>query len=99
MSVAYFWFNSLLTRYAFVVKNVLFTAYFPISSAGAFDNMGFPYNISAIITPDGLFDEAKYKAYSPLYLSATLQLAYGTQFAVITAVIVHTFREYLSPQC
>ena len=58
--------------------------------------MGLPYNISAIITPDGLFDEVKYKAYSPLFLSATLQLAYGTQFAVITAVIVHTFREYLN---
>ncbi|TFK93530.1 OPT oligopeptide transporter [Polyporus arcularius HHB13444] len=75
-------------------KNVLFTAYFPISSSGAFDNLGLPYNISAIITPDGLFDEAKYKAYSPLYLSATLQLAYGTQFAVITAVIVHTLLWY-----
>ena len=52
-----------------------------------------PYNISAVITPDGLFDENLYKAYSPLYMSATLQLAYGTQFAVITAVVVHTFRE------
>ena len=52
-----------------------------------------PYNISAVITPDGLFDESLYHAYSPLFMSATLQLAYGTQFAVITAVVVHTFRK------
>ena len=67
------------------------TGYFPISSAGAFDNLGLPYNISAVITPEGLFDEEMYRAYSPLFMSATLMLAYGTQFAVITAVVVHTF--------
>ncbi|KAI0762717.1 OPT oligopeptide transporter [Fomes fomentarius] len=75
-------------------KNFLFTGYFPISSAGAFDRTGAPYDISAVITPDGFFDEEKYKAYSPLYMSATLMLAYGTQFAVITAVVVHTFLWY-----
>ncbi|KAI0757331.1 OPT oligopeptide transporter [Daedaleopsis nitida] len=75
-------------------NNALFTAYFPISSAGAFDNTGAPYNISAVITPEGLFDAEKYKAYSPLYMSVTLMLAYGTQFAVITAIIVHTFLWY-----
>ena len=76
------------------VTNFMNTAYFPISSAGAFDNLGMPYNISAVITPDGLFDEEKYRAYSPLFMSATLMLAYGTQFAVITAVIVHTLCEF-----
>ena len=70
------------------------TAYFPISSSGAFDNLGLPYNISAVVTPDGLFDEEAYRAYSPMFMSATLMLAYGTQFAVITAVIVHTFRMF-----
>ena len=65
----------------------------PISASTAFDNMGLPYNISPIITPDGLFNEDLYKAYSPLYMSTTLQLAYVTQFAVITAVVVHTFRK------
>lgn len=79
------------------VTNFKNTAYFPISAANAFDNLGMPYNISAVITPDGLFDEEKYRAYSPLFMSATLMLAYGTQFAVITAVIVHTFREFPSP--
>ncbi|KAM5532784.1 hypothetical protein V8D89_013581 [Ganoderma adspersum] len=74
--------------------NTLFTGYFPISASTSFDNTGMPYNISAVITPDGLFDETLYKAYSPLFMSATLQLAYGTQFAVITAVVVHTFLWY-----
>ena len=81
------------------VTNTLFTAYLPISSAGAFDNTGAPYDISRVVTPEGFFDEEKYRAYSPLYMSATLMLAYGTQLAVITAVIVHTFRKwpYQSP--
>ncbi len=76
-----------------LVTNTLFTGYFPISASTSFDNTGMPYNISAVITPDGIFDETLYKAYSPLFMSATLQLAYGTQFAVITAVVVHTFRK------
>ena len=54
-----------------------------------------PDNISAVITPDGLFDETLYKAYSLPFMSATLQLAYGIQFAVITTVVVHTFRKLL----
>lgn len=62
----------------------------PISSTGSYDNTGMPYNVSAIIT-NGIFDEEKYKAYSPLYISATFAISYGVQFAAFTAVIVHTF--------
>lgn len=65
----------------------------PISSPGSYDNTGAQYNISNIIT-NGQFDEEKYKAYSPLFLPATFAIAYGVQFAAITAVVVHTFREF-----
>ena len=66
----------------------------PISTSTAFDNTGMPYDITAVVDENGLFSEEKYRAYSPLYMPVNLQLAYGTQFALITAVVVHTFREY-----
>lgn len=78
------------------VKNVLFAKYFPISTSSAFDNMGMPYDITAVVDENGFFDVEKYKAYSPLFMPVNLQLAYGTQFAMITAVVVHTFRKPIS---
>ncbi|EIW64935.1 OPT oligopeptide transporter [Trametes versicolor FP-101664 SS1] len=75
-------------------KNVLFAKYFPISTSSAFDNMGMPYDITAVVDENGFFDVEKYKAYSPLFMPVNLQLAYGTQFAMITAVVVHTFLWY-----
>ncbi|CAK5270437.1 unnamed protein product, partial [Mycena citricolor] len=50
-----------------------------------------PYNVTAILNDQGTFDEAKYQAYSPLYLSTTFALAYGLSFASITATITHAF--------
>src|ERR1700722_12272957 len=40
-----------------------------ISSRGSYDNTGQPYNVTQIINADSSFNEAKYKAYSPLFLS------------------------------
>ncbi|KAF9817514.1 hypothetical protein IEO21_03365 [Rhodonia placenta] len=73
--------------------NTFYSKYMPISSPGSYDNTGAQYNISNIIT-NGQFDEEKYKAYSPLFLPATFAIAYGVQFAAITAVVVHTFLWY-----
>lgn len=64
----------------------------PISSAQSFDNTGLPYDPTAILT-DGAFDEQKYQAYSPMYLTITFAITYGTCFASYTAVVVHTFRK------
>ncbi|KAI0662504.1 OPT oligopeptide transporter [Cubamyces menziesii] len=75
-------------------KNVLFAKFMPISTSTAFDNTGMPYDITAVVDENGLFSEEKYRAYSPLYMPVNLQLAYGTQFALITAVVVHTFLWY-----
>ena len=58
-----------------------------------YDNTGMPYNISAVLDDQGLFDVEKYKSYSPLFMTVTLQLAYGVQFAMITAIAVHTYRK------
>lgn len=62
----------------------------PISATSPFDNTGLPYNVSMIIT-NGTFDQAKYEAYSPLFLSTTNAISYATCFAIMPAAIVHTF--------
>lgn len=38
-----------------------------------------------------LFDEAKYKDYSPPYLPATFAFVYGLSFASITSVLSHVY--------
>jgi OPT family small oligopeptide transporter len=71
-------------------SNVANLAYFPISSYLAFDNTGSPYDPTKVLT-DGVFDAAKYSAYSPVFISTTLLLAYGVNFGIFTSVIMHTF--------
>ncbi|EON98785.1 putative small oligopeptide opt family protein [Phaeoacremonium minimum UCRPA7] len=66
-----------------------YAAYLPVQSSHAFDNTGHKYNVSAVLNDQFQFDEAKYKAYSPLYLSTQFALAYGLAFAAVAAVIVH----------
>lgn len=68
-------------------------SYLPMSASIAFDNTGMPYNASQVVT-NGIFDLAKYEAYSPAFLPATLAIAYGVSFASFASVIVHTFRQY-----
>ncbi|KAJ8083693.1 hypothetical protein PM082_002459 [Marasmius tenuissimus] len=84
----FFWFWLIVPIVYFT--NSLNTAYMPISSAMSFDNMGLPYNVSAIIT-DGRFDVEKYRLYSPLFIPATLIFAYALAFGSMTSVVVHTF--------
>uniref|UniRef100_D8PKQ9 OPT oligopeptide transporter n=1 Tax=Schizophyllum commune (strain H4-8 / FGSC 9210) TaxID=578458 RepID=D8PKQ9_SCHCM len=75
---------------AMYFTNTWQTGYFPINSSKSFDNTASKYDPSAILT--GLrFDEEKYNNYSRLYMPATLAIAYGMQFAALTAVFVHTF--------
>ncbi|KAJ6486438.1 OPT oligopeptide transporter protein-domain-containing protein [Mycena vitilis] len=71
-------------------KNVFFTAYLPLSAYVSFDNTGLPYNISAIVT-DGQFDPELYAAYSPLFMTAALCMAYFVSFASFGAIFTHTF--------
>lgn len=65
----------------------------PISATIPFDNTGLPYDVSLIIT-NGTFDQAKYEAYSPLFLTTTNSLTYAVTFAIFPAACVHTFREF-----
>lgn len=84
--VLFFWVTAISIHYS----GHWWNAYLPMSDSNAYDNTGSVYNVTRILTPDYLFDEAKYKAYSPLFLSTTFSLSYGLSFAGIAAVIVHT---------
>ncbi|KAH9060711.1 oligopeptide transporter [Lactarius vividus] len=55
-----------------------------------YDNTGAQYNVSRILSPQATLDEDAYKGYSPLFLSASFAIAYGTSFASITATLVHS---------
>ncbi|KAJ3513061.1 hypothetical protein NLJ89_g3166 [Agrocybe chaxingu] len=95
------WWSQMNTGVAFVIMfwivapilyftNVWNSAYFPISAYISWDNTGMPYQAKQIVT-DGIFDPEKYAAYSPVFMSVTLALAYGIAFAAFPAVFVHTF--------
>ncbi|PBK68978.1 OPT oligopeptide transporter [Armillaria solidipes] len=84
--VLFFWLIAPIMYFS----NTLNTAYMPISSYYSYDNQGSTYNASLVIT-DGILDYDKYQAYSPIFLPATLCLAYGLSFAMFPAVVVHTF--------
>jgi hypothetical protein len=67
------------------------TAYITINDYNARDNTGSIYDVSRVIDKDTtLFNEEGYKAYSPVYLSASKALVNGVYFAVYTATITHT---------
>ncbi|KAJ6626902.1 OPT oligopeptide transporter protein-domain-containing protein [Mycena sp. CBHHK59/15] len=71
-------------------KNAFFTAYLPVSAYVSFDNTGMPYNISATVQ-DGQFIPELYAAYSPIFMTAALCMAYFCSFASVGAIFTHTF--------
>ncbi|KAB5593002.1 OPT oligopeptide transporter [Ceratobasidium theobromae] len=74
-------------------KNVFFSKYMPISSAGSFDRWGHDYNSTRVIV-NGTFNADAYKEYSPLYISTTFALSYGLSFGALTSTVVHTWLWY-----
>ena len=87
--VFFFWFITPIVYFT----NAFYSQFMPISSSLTYDNTGMPYNVTAVLT-NNTFDEEKYKAYSPMYISASFAVSYGAQFAAFLAVIVHTFVWY-----
>lgn len=84
--VIFFW----ITAAGIHFSGTWYAEYLPFSDSSAYDNTGGVYNVSRILTPEFTLDLAKYKDYSPLYLSTTFALCYGLSFAAISSVIVHT---------
>ena len=71
--------------------NTFYSGHLPFLDSNIFDNTGHYYNVSRIITPEFLFDQAKYEAYSPLYLPAAYSMSYFAAFASLSALIVHCY--------
>ncbi|BGP49615.1 hypothetical protein JCM10450v2_005516 [Rhodotorula kratochvilovae] len=70
-------------------KNVWYSAYLPVLSSSTFDNTGAKYNVTRVMT-NNLFDLAKYKDYSPMYISMAYSISYGLNFAAVTGIVAHT---------
>ena len=66
----------------------------PIVSSQTFDNTAKPYNVSRIINEDLTFNIDEYKAYSPLFISASFALSYGLSFGAISSTLTHIFLYY-----
>ncbi|CAN1226912.1 Oligopeptide transporter 7, partial [Linum perenne] len=71
--------------------NVYNAKTFPIFSDGLFRGDGQEYNISTIVDSNFHIDVDAYNEQGPLYLSIVLILAYGCNFACLTATVVHVF--------
>ncbi|KAG6866881.1 hypothetical protein C0991_008818 [Blastosporella zonata] len=67
------------------------SAFLPITSTHVFDNTANRYDPRAIVTPEGLFDEAAYAAYSPALMPTSLAIAYGVLFTAFVSTFVHTY--------
>lgn len=91
--VFFYWFLTPVLYYT----NVWESQFLPISSLMAFDNTGSPYNLSRILDSNGFLNKTAYQDYSPLYLSPTFALSYGSQFLGIAAVITHTLLYFWKP--
>ncbi|GLA35576.1 hypothetical protein AnigIFM63309_011421 [Aspergillus niger] len=65
--------------------NTWYTAYLPLTSSDAYDNTGSVYDSSRILNSEGVFDEDKYKAYSPLFLPVII-----VALAIMTQYVWHT---------
>ena len=74
--------------------NVWYSSYLPLVSSRSFDNTGKTYNVSQIINDDLSFNLEAYKAYSPLFLSASSAMSYGLSFASMAAILTHAFLYY-----
>lgn len=70
-------------------SGVWYSEYLPVQDNHAYDRFGHTYDVSRILGENSMFDEAKYNAYSPLYLPTQFALSYGLSFAAVSAVITH----------
>ncbi|KAL7421661.1 hypothetical protein Q5752_003430 [Cryptotrichosporon argae] len=72
---------------AFYWTNTYYSSYLPINSNHIFDNTGTAYNVSLILTDDGLFDNDKYQQYSEPYMAAGNLTIYFWFFAIYACTI------------
>jgi hypothetical protein len=59
-----------------------------MSARIAYDNTGSPYDVTRILNPDTQLDEAKYRAYSPLFLPTTFAVRYDYTLLICKAALI-----------
>ncbi|KAH7137462.1 OPT oligopeptide transporter protein-domain-containing protein [Dactylonectria estremocensis] len=69
--------------------NTYNTGYLPINTNTMFTHNATLYNVTMILDDDGLLDEAKYQAYSPVYIAASSI----TYYAVISYAIFYHWND------
>jgi hypothetical protein len=74
---------------ALYYTNTWNTGYIQINSNRTYDHFGAMYNVSSIVSPQGLFDREKYVEYSAPYISAAIAIVYGSYFGLYTCTVVH----------
>lgn len=79
----------IVTTVGMVYTGALYADYLPMVTAQTYDNTQRYYNTSRILGPGMVFNEKKYKQYSPLFLPPALALNYGLSFAALTSAVVH----------
>ncbi|CAJ2510592.1 Uu.00g062170.m01.CDS01 [Anthostomella pinea] len=79
----YFWFPNWTNTYN--------TAYLPLNSNRVFDNVGHLYNVTNAVDERGLFNSAKYEAYSFPFLAAGNLVEYMMFFAIYSATVSYTY--------
>ncbi|AOW06920.1 OPT oligopeptide transporter protein-domain-containing protein [Yarrowia lipolytica] len=70
-------------------SNNNYTKWIPINTNTLYDNTGKKFKVTKILT-DYVFDEEKYKNYSPPYYSAANLVTYGAFFAIYPLSFVYT---------
>ncbi|KAK9375209.1 OPT oligopeptide transporter protein-domain-containing protein [Lipomyces chichibuensis] len=70
-------------------KNYKWTGYLPINSSNVYDHTASLYNLTKVVKPDSTLDEAKYKLYSPPYISVGNLLNNGSSFALYTLAFTY----------
>ncbi|KAL4864822.1 hypothetical protein BDV12DRAFT_205518 [Aspergillus spectabilis] len=71
--------------------NAYNTAYLPINTNSMFNHFEKSYNVSMILDEQGWLDEAKYQAYSPVYLAASSLTMYFYFFAMYAATVSYAY--------
>ncbi|KAK3387931.1 OPT oligopeptide transporter protein-domain-containing protein [Podospora didyma] len=84
-------FFSMFVVIAIYYTNAFNTAYLPINSNKPFDHFGNRYKVLTIVDDNGIFDSAKYQAYSPPFLSAGNIVVYMFFFAMYSATVTYGY--------
>lgn len=82
-------FVSGLVILAVYYSNSKWTRWIPINDNSLYDNMGQPFDVKRILT-NFVFDETKYKQYSPPYYSASSLVLLGANFALYPMAFVYS---------